>query len=285
MSGTMNDSNLPLPPQFMTPDQAAASPVVTDGIAATTPQSNYFSALERLMQMRQPQQTGMFDMSPDQERSLDRLAAFGAALASTRSPTFGGALGEGIQALLRTGAGQRQEARQERQVDLEGAYRAAQEARQAAELEWARDPENPINQLRMSQASAAEMEARARLLSAARSGAERLGPGMTIRDREGNIRVFYPQAGRSVEVPGTPLTFETANRRATAQDIAAIERAANDEIRSRTAAGEILSQADQTRLRQSLMLDAARRRQIDPETIPGLQSAPTSNVEVRERRF
>jgi hypothetical protein len=120
----------------------SGTPIVTEGAAGSRqPYGDFFSAYERMQQLRQPQSSGgFFDMTPAQQSALDRLGALGAAMASTRSPTFAGALGEGLQAMQRTAASQRQEERQNRQTDMEAAYRAASEARQLREILNREDP-------------------------------------------------------------------------------------------------------------------------------------------------
>ena len=179
----------------------SGTPIVTEGAAGSRqPYGDFFSAYERMQQLRQPQSSGgFFDFSPAQQSALDRLGALGAAMASTRSPTFAGALGEGLQAMQRTAAGQRQEERQNRQLDVEAAYRAAQEARQMAEFEYARNPENPLNQLRVAQTRQAEAQAQAALMNARTSAATagttaRLGTGREVQMPDGTWGMIYPGA-------------------------------------------------------------------------------------------
>ena len=180
----------------------SGTPIVTEGAAGSRqPYGDFFSAYERMQQLRQPQSSGgFFDFSPAQQSALDRLGALGAAMASTRSPTFAGALGEGLQALQRTAASQRQEERQNRQLDVEAAYRAAQEARQMAEFEYARDPTNPLYQLRVAQTRQAEAQAQAALMNARTSAA---GPQLPVMqgEYEGRPATFNPNTRQMVQAP------------------------------------------------------------------------------------
>lgn len=262
---------------------AAQSPVVTEGAAASQrPYQDFFSAYERMQQMRQPQRTGPFDLAPDQSNALDRLAAFGAALAGTRRSDFGGAFGEALQAMRQAGTAQRQEERQNRQLDVEAAYRAAQEARQLRELLQYEDP----NSLRGRQLRAQIMELEARAERARREAAnvgagERLGSGIVTRDpNTGQYMFEYPGARGGAQtrpLQGVPTSVGNATARAQQADITAAERAGNAAVTAAARTSINMSQSDLNTvyrdrynevLRQRL---TARERGIDPDTL----SAPT----------
>lgn len=225
------------------------SPVVTEGAAGSRqPYGDFFSAYERMQQLRQPQSSGgFFDFTPAQQSALDRLGALGAAMASTRSPTFAGAFGEGLQAMQRTAASQRQEERQNRQLDVEAAYRAAQEARQMAEFEYARDPTNPINQLRVAQRRREEAQAEAVLMNARTAAAgPRLQP--LQGEFEGRPAIHDWNTGRTIQAPeGFRRAANVADDRArtaiTRDIIRAGEAAARGVAERARAAGSIIDPA------------------------------------------
>lgn len=179
--------------------ESPRAPVVTNAGAATA---------------RPPADNSPFTIPPESQSALDRLASFGAAMASTRSPTFQGAFGEGVQALLRQGAAQRQEARQQQQIDVEQEYRRAQESRQRAELDWSRDPQNPLNIARLAQARADEIRARAALVSA---GRENLGQGTPI-ELEGGRQGLLMRDGSVRELPGGARFLRSAEQADRAAD-------------------------------------------------------------------
>lgn len=288
MTGTMYDSALPIPPEYVAPPETPApqSPVVTDGAASAgngSPYQGFFDAYERMQQLRQPAEaTNFFGMTPQQSQALDRLGAFGAALAGTRRSDFAGALSEGLQAMRQAGTAQRQEERQNRQLDVEAAYRAAQEARQMAELEFARDPNNPLNQLRVAQARAEEARINLIRRQAANVGAgERLGSYIVTRDpNTGQYMVEYPGARGGAQtrpLQGIPTSVGNATARAQQADITAAERAGNAAVTAAARTNITMSQSDRDTvyrdrynevLRQRL---TARERGIDPDTL----SAPT----------
>lgn len=231
------------PPQQSAPRPRSAggggSPVVTEGTAATTPAQqpepyqDFFSMLERMQRLRETREPSPLGMTPTEERALERLGALGAAMASTRSPTFQGAFGEGLRALQGAATSQRQESRQQQQLDTEAAYRAATEARQQAELEFARDPNNPINQLRVAQTRQAEAAAQAVLMNArtaaAGAGRERLGTGYITRNPQtGQYQVEYPAAAGGAQIrpfSGVPASAQASEQRLRQSDFAAAERA------------------------------------------------------------
>ena len=147
--------------------ESPRAPVVTNAGAATA---------------RPPADNSPFTIPPESQSALDRLASFGAAMASTRSPTFQGAFGEGVQALLRQGAAQRQEARQQQQADTEQEYRRALVANQEAELRLRENPNSPQNQLLVAQTRLALAQAQRALREPVGGG---LGQGMPIELGEG----------------------------------------------------------------------------------------------------
>lgn len=305
MSGNMENPFAPA----ATPPSNTGSPVVTEGVAGTRrPYEDFFSAYQRAQELNRPAPPtpGFMGLTPDQRGSLDQLASFGAALASTRSPTFSGAFGEGIRALQQTAAGQRTEARQERQdvrqqqqVTVEAAYRAAQESRQAAELEYARDPTNPRNQLLVAQTRAAEADAQARLMQARTAAqSERLGQGLVTRNPEtGAYQFEYPgaQGGSQVRpLAGTPVGNVAALRRAEQADQTAIQAAmrqaeasAQNSIRL---SGQVRTPEEIRALSQAAAREAgiaeATRRGVDPAIIERMGSSePAASPNVLRRNF
>ena len=168
-----------------------SAPTVTGGVAAQA----------------RPAEGGLgdspFQITPQAQNAFDRLAAFGAAMAGSRSPYFGQALAEGVQGMLRQRQQQTQEARQQQQVDVEQEYRRAVVENQRAELEFQRDPDNPLNQLRVAQTQAALADAQYRLASA-----RNVGVGDS-RDRvverriaeDGNLYLIH-ESGRTTRVGG-----------------------------------------------------------------------------------
>lgn len=276
----------PRAPQAAAEDvvSTSPSPTLTPGVAATA-------------QPRSP-----FELAPGDQSALDRLAAFGAALASTRSPTFQGAFGEGVQALMRQRQAQTQEARQQQQVDVEQEYRRAVVANQAAELAEQRNPDNPLYQLRRAQTAATLAEADLRRRQAAnvgQSAGEGLGTGQVTRMPDGSFAVVYPGARGGPQVrpfPGgaVPLSAVDTSRRANAADLSEIRRAGEAADRSyrdtfRNATVQP-SPAELQRGAAEAAADARRRtaieRGVDPE-IAGRFSAPstTGGPEIRSRPF
>lgn len=292
-----------------TPPSGNESPVVTEGRAGTGgPYEDFFSAYRRLQELNKPAPPapGPMGITPSQQRSLDQLGAFGAALASTRSPNFMGAFGEGLRAVQQTEASQRGEARQEQQderqrqqASMEAAYRATQEARQAAEFRYAQDPTNPRNQLLVAQARAAEIEARARLMQASTAAqSERLGQGVQTRDEAtGRFQMEFPMArgGNQVRpLSGVPLAATSTLRRAEQADQDAIRQAMaagargyRDSIR---ASGQLQSPAEietgAAEVARRAAIAEATRRGVDPAIIERMGPSETpARPDVRVRPF
>lgn len=93
----------------------------------------------------------------------DRLQDFGFAMAASRNPSLFGQIGEAgtaTNAIRRTeDRANRREALQSRELDIQQNYRQTQMELARAEMEWQRDPNNPINTLRLAQARAAAQRA------------------------------------------------------------------------------------------------------------------------------
>ena len=261
----------PRAPQAAAEDvvSTSPSPTLTPGVAATA-------------QPRSP-----FELAPGDQSALDRLAAFGAALASTRSPTFQGAFGEGVQALMRQRQAQTQEARQQQQVDVEQEYRRAVVANQAAELAEQRNPDNPLYQLRRAQTAATLAEADLRRRQAANVGAssrtERLGPGLQ-GTRNGQPGIYYPQVDRWVPFSGDFVPARTAEqeaRQASLEDqryLGARSRAVTEmSADMRTAALTGAAREDEIERRTTEIL---RRRPSQAGAAPAASTGPQSRPNV-----
>ncbi len=300
MSGTMNN-----PVSQPTPPSGNESPVVTEGRAGTGgPYEDFFSAYRRLQELNRPAPPapGPMGITPSQQRSLDQLGAFGAALASSRSPNFMGAFGEGLRAVQQTEASQRGELRQEQQDDrqrqqanMEAAYRAAQEARQAAELRWQQRPDNPTYRLRLAQTAQAEAQARAALAEIGRGDRVRYDQPVLTEDSEGRAQREYtspygptvtrPLQGNPVASPAAILAnrqrVEVAVQRAYESGKATQQRIFRD-------APTTLSPTDQLSAIEAAgrreAARAARELRMDPEEIARRYGSPsTSDPDVRVR--
>lgn len=300
MSGTMNN-----PVSQPTPPSGNESPVVTEGRAGTGgPYEDFFSAYRRLQELNRPAPPapGPMGITPSQQRSLDQLGAFGAALASTRSPNFMGAFGEGLRAVQQTEASQRGEARQEQQDDrqrqqanMEAAYRAAQEARQAAEMRYNQDPRNPTNRLRLAQTAQAEAQARAALAEIGRGDRVRYDQPVLTEDSEGRAQREYTSPyGPTVTRPlqGNPVASPAAILANRQRIEAEVQRAYESGKRTQEnvfrTSRSILSQADQMAAIEAAgkreAASVARARGMDPEEIErryGSTPPPASGVRVR----
>lgn len=286
MSGTMENPLAPAP----APPPNTGSPVVTEGTAGTRrPYEDFFTAYQRMQELNRPAPPARDSLgfTADQRATLDQLGAFGAALASSRNPSFMGGLGEGFRALQQTATSQRAEARQDRtenrqqqQVMVEAAYRAAQEARQAAEFEYNRDPTNPTNRLRVAQTAQAEAQARAALAEIGRGNRENLGPGVLTENPDtGRPQMEYPAApgGRPVTRPlqGNPVASPAAILANRQRIEAEVQRAYENGKRTQEnvfrTSPTILSPADQMAAIEAAgrreAARAARELRMDPEEI------------------
>ncbi len=89
----------------------------------------------------------------------DRISDFGFALAASRNPSVMGAVGEAGQAMTQADRQDRQRTEQmdqrQQELDINRAYREGQIRLAEAEAAYARDPSNPVNQLRLAQVRAA----------------------------------------------------------------------------------------------------------------------------------
>lgn len=164
--------NLPTPPPFAPRPTAGRPPVATPG----APQANVDSATNpadaAAQTMRNLQATSGAGQEREGRDAGERLANFGFAMAASRNPSLFGMIGEAGLALQRGNREDRQDTRQEREVDVMAEYRRAQIDLGRAEAEWNRDPNNPLNVARLA-------EARYRLAAAANAG--RSGSGSADR--------------------------------------------------------------------------------------------------------
>lgn len=182
----------PLPPGASVAGSGRASPVVTPGTstantegAPTAGGANTASSPDAV-----PARGGR-DIN-------DQLANFGFAMAASRNPSIFGQIGEAGLALQRGNREDRQDTRQEREVDVMQEYRRAQIRVAEAEAELARDPNSPINVARL-------MQARAAMISAQRAGAGGRGGGGSFTALEnpdtGAMTFFNPRTGAAVPAP------------------------------------------------------------------------------------
>lgn len=156
----MPEPPLPLPPAPVPPPEAAAqpsSPVITQGQAANRP------AVPQLPTQAAPQQPSMLDRLREQvmreimpEQTEDwqrRLRTFGAGVAGAGPTDFFTGLAAGSRAVEE----QRKKDQESRANVLRSAeeadYRRAQQRLAEAKEQYDRDPTNPLNILRLAQAS------------------------------------------------------------------------------------------------------------------------------------
>jgi len=193
------DPNLPRPPEFLPPGASVAgggrpaggraSPVVTPGTAEGAAPAAPAAPTET---------TQSPDTANPRDRSMDQLANFGFAMAASRNPSIFGQIGEAGLAMQRGNREDRQDSRQEREVEVMQEYRRAQIRVAEAEAELARDPNSPINVARL-------MQARAQMLSAQRAGSGGGSGGggsfVPLENEAGDITFFNPRSGASVNAP------------------------------------------------------------------------------------
>lgn len=203
---------LPTPP---IPPQRSARPPVTSAAAPNTDSATN-PADAAADTMRSLRAAAGADAPREGRDVNDRIANFGYAMAASRNPSLFGMIGEAGLAMQRGDREDRQDTRQEREIDVMQEYRRAQIQLAAAEQEWQRDPNNPLNVARLA-------EARYRLAAAANvgrsgSGAASEGPGIPIENAEtGRFGIFFPRTGRIAEAPEgvTPMgaAANTPNQR------------------------------------------------------------------------
>lgn len=284
---------------------ATPSPVVTSGMASqvgppapadtgTTPQADV-DALARLRQLIGGEQ-------PSQEdRGREALMNFFFSMAASRNPSFFGQLGEAGQALSQADRTARAEALQERRLDVEAAYRAAQESREARRLASEEDPTSLRGRLLQAQALQAEAQAeyhRRRAAEGGGGGGEGLGTGVLSQAADGSTVMVYPAARGGPQVrafPGgaRPLSTVGTARRAEAADLTAIQRAgeaaAQLRLRELQAGGTIVNPAEIRRqtdeARREAQRETALLRGVDPAISDRFGSPATTTAPnvVRER--
>lgn len=305
------------PPTDQTAAAAATAPVVTEGTAAQLPVPPIppSEAPSAAPSEAPPDQTdplgrlrsliGGGERPSQEDRGRESLMNFFFSMAASRNPSFFGQLGEAGQALAQADRAARTEARQERQLDVEAAYRAAQEARQLREQLAQEDP-NSI-QGRFMQARINNLEAQSRYYLQRGSGEasrERLGTGIPGRvgEREG---VWYPQAGRFIQAPegfaGSTNAADRLRQGAVRAAIQAGQSAANRAIQAARASGNIVNQNELLEIQRREFRREARAAGatlgLDSETLNRIAesdqfgsegAAPSTNREIdllgRERQ-
>jgi hypothetical protein len=216
------------PPTDQTAAAAATAPVVTEGTAAQLPVPPIppSEAPSAAPSEAPPDQTdplgrlrslvGGGERPSQEDRGRESLMNFFFSMAASRNPSFFGQLGEAGQALAQADRAARTEARQERQLDVEAAYRAAAEARQLREAAAMEDPSTPRGRLLNAQAAQAEATAAyyARRPAGEGGGSQRAisrgAPQVLVRD--GQVIYFYPNTGESVPAPEGALPPNALSR-------------------------------------------------------------------------
>lgn len=264
----------PIPPEGGAP----TAPVVTDGAAAatspTTPQAQADS-LSRLRDL-----IGGGDRPSMKDRGRENLMNFFFSMAASRNPSFFGQLGEAGQQFARADAASRAEALQERRLDIEAGFRAAQEERQLRELQQYEDP----NSLRGRYIQAQIDELNARRDRAGRD--EGLGQGIPgeLGGRQG---IYYPRSdtfrpyAEGFQAARTVQQEDAAERRAAELRLRIdneAERRLNSNPATQLLDGEARRVAKNAIVRE---LETALRRQPDQQQ----QGAPTGGPEIRDRPF
>ena len=215
------------PPTDQTAAAAATAPVVTEGTAAQLPVPPIppSEAPSAAPSEAPPDQTdplgrlrsliGGGERPSQEDRGRESLMNFFFSMAASRNPSFFGQLGEAGQALAQADRAARTEARQERQLDVEAAYRAAAEARQLREAAAMEDPSTPRGRLLNAQAAQAEATAAYYARRPAGEGGSqraisRGSPQVLVRD--GQVIYFYPNTGESVPAPEGALPPNALSR-------------------------------------------------------------------------
>jgi hypothetical protein len=225
------------------------------------------------------------------------------SMAASRNPSFFGQLGEAGQALSQADRTARAEALQERRLDVEAAYRAAQESREARRLASEEDPTSLRGRLLQAQALQAEAQAeyhrrRASEGGGGGGGGEGLGTGVLSQAADGSTVMVYPAARGGLQVrefPGgaRPLSTVGTARRAETADLTAIQRAgeaaAQLRLRELQAGGTIVNPTEIRRqtdeARREAQRETALLRGVDPAISDRFGSPATTTAPnvVRER--
>jgi hypothetical protein len=115
-------------------------------------------------------------------------------MAASRNPSLLGMIGEAGLAMRRADREARQDALKEREVDIMERYRRAEEELKRAELDFQRDPTNPLNVARLAQAQY--------YMAAVRNaGSNSDGTFVPGVDASGRTVFFSPRTGRAVAAP------------------------------------------------------------------------------------
>lgn len=197
----MSDIPFPPPPAPPVPPANATlprSPVISPSLANAVPPAN-------AAPVRSPE-----------DIQNERLMAFGAAMAQSNSPSFFAQLGAGFGAVNQARQKDREEALKVRELDVIERYRTAQIALQEAQLAAEQDPESPANRLRLAQAQAALMNARAAMAQAGREDR----PNFVAAEDDQGLLYFDPRTNEVRRPPpgaravGQPSREEAAQLRA-----------------------------------------------------------------------
>lgn len=185
-----------LPPLLPDPAPPTPRPPVTTPAAATPTPTTQATG----QQPSSSSPSGKPTKKPGfSDNFLDRLAAFGFAMAASRNPSLFGMIGEAGLGMQRHEREQRELAARERQIADQSEYNRARIELARAELDWSRDPTNPANIARLAQARA--------MLQRAESAADRDPITARATDRQGNL-VGITRSGRVVPLrdpEGNPL--------------------------------------------------------------------------------
>jgi len=225
------------PPTDQTAAAAATAPVVTEGTAAQLPVPPIppSEAPSAAPSEAPPDQTdplgrlrsliGGGERPSQEDRGRESLMNFFFSMAASRNPSFFGQLGEAGQALAQADRAARTEARQERQLDVEAAYRAAAEARQLREAAAMEDPSTPRGRLLNAQAAQAEATAAYYARRPAGEGGSQRGSFVQMQETlpDGTRRtVWYnPTTGQRRDAPPgleSPRSAEQEYRQAMLED-------------------------------------------------------------------
>lgn len=289
------------PPETQPAGTGPQAPVVTDGIASQLPVPPIppTEAPSAAPTEAPPDQTdplgrlrsliGGGERPSPEDRGRESLMNFFFSMAASRNPSFFGQLGEAGQALAQADRAARTEARQERQLDVEAAYRAAQEARQLREQLAQEDP-NSI-QGRFMQARINNLEAQSRYYlqrGSGESSRERLGTGYEVEDpTSGRQGVAYMGANGQPVVRWLPENLrraqtpqqQAADQQRRAQNYLAAERAARDNL-SRDMRWPALSEEErQRRLNTETTRILGQIERVQSQGRPGAAQQPPAQTE------
>lgn len=203
-----------IPRAMSGPPMAAPQPVVPP--SAQTPQMPpYATAIQPQRPAGSPdgtlsnrlRETLAQDAIPSDGESLrQQILSLGAAMASSQSRSFAGALGEGVTAAQARDQQQQTNRRQLLATESEAQFREAQMRVQQARLALEEDPNSPENRARLMTAEANMLAARARMAGAgAGSSRASMVPGSYMPNPDGTVSVVVQDRHgglRTEVVPG-----------------------------------------------------------------------------------